>query len=101
MPIFSPHRGRNRYISRSKHHFRAADFGFMQIGVIAHGLFCCDVGDRSQISQISQIFFVWWCEVKRVIISLSEAAFWGGRWDTTPVASLPLCGANHKSESVS
>ena len=28
------------------------------------------VGD---FTQISQIFFVWWCEVKWVIISLSEA----------------------------
>ena len=23
----------------------------------------------------------------------------GGIWDTTPVAALPLCGANHKSAS--
>ena len=37
-------------------------------------------------------------DYKPVIISLSEAVFVGGRY-TTPVASLPLCGANHKSAS--
>ena len=34
-----------------------------------------------------------------MIISLSEAVFVDGVGYTTPVASLPLCGANHKSAS--
>ena len=37
--------------------------------------------------------------VKRVIVSISEADLWVGRGYATPVASLPLCGANHKSAS--
>ena len=36
--------------------------------------------------------------VKRVTISLGEADF-ARQWYTTPVAALPLCGANHKSAS--
>ena len=37
--------------------------------------------------------------VKQVIVSISEADFWVGWEYTTPVAALPLCGANHKSAS--
>ena len=53
-------------------------------------------GVFSQISQISQIFARW---VKQVIVSLTEAVVLVGLGYTTPVAALPLCGANHKSSS--
>ena len=36
---------------------------------------------------------------QRVPIGIYEADWFVGVGDTTPVAALPLCGANHKSTS--
>ena len=45
------------------------------------------------------VFIVVFSGNKQVIVSLTEAVVWVGLGYTTPVAALPLCGANHKSAS--
>ena len=63
----------------------------MRISAVVNRLQC---GFDSNIKQS----FICDVVVKLETISLPEAVVrWGG--DTTPVASLPLCGANHKSAS--